>query len=283
MEIPTLQGFHLTMEGIALTGAWVDRERGLVSLIVLEMGGSSRLCALLNPGEPVVLMGPTGTPTEIPSGETVLLAGGGLGNAVLFSIAASLKAKGNRVIYFAGYRKKADFFKRKEIESACDLVVWSVDEGEFIEPRRPQDRTFRGNIVQAMHAYARGDLGEVPIPLCSVDRIISIGSDRMMGAMKVARRSVLQPHLSPQHKAIGSINSPMQCMLKEICAQCLQRHVDPETGKEKIIFSCFNQDQPLDLVDFDHLHARLRQNSVAEKLTSLWIDHLFEQREVQEV
>ena len=36
-------GFHLTMEGIALTGAWVDRDRGLVSLIVLEMGGSSRL------------------------------------------------------------------------------------------------------------------------------------------------------------------------------------------------------------------------------------------------
>ncbi|MGH9961643.1 MAG: pyridine nucleotide-disulfide oxidoreductase, partial [Pyrinomonadaceae bacterium] len=94
-------GFHLTMEGIALTGAWVDRERGLVSLIVLEMGGSSRLCALLNPREHVVLMGPTGTPTEIPSGETVLLAGGGLGNAVLFSIAQALTEKGNRVIYFA--------------------------------------------------------------------------------------------------------------------------------------------------------------------------------------
>jgi hypothetical protein len=59
-------GFTLTMEGIALTGAWVDRERGLVSLIVLEMGGSSRLCALLEPGEKIVLMGPTGAPTEIP-------------------------------------------------------------------------------------------------------------------------------------------------------------------------------------------------------------------------
>jgi NAD(P)H-flavin reductase/NADPH-dependent glutamate synthase beta subunit-like oxidoreductase len=276
-------GFHLTMEGIALTGAWVDRERGLVSLIVLEMGGSSRLCALLNPGEPVVLMGPTGAPTEIPSGETVLLAGGGLGNAVLFSIAEALKEKGNRVIYFAGYRKKSDMFKRKEIEKACDLVIWSVDEGEMIEPHRKQDRTFRGNIVQAMQAYARGHLGEVAIPLCSIDRIISIGSDRMMGAVKVARKTVLQPYLKAKHKAIGSINSPMQCMLKEICAQCLQRHVDPDTGKESIIFSCFNQDQQLDMVDFDHLHARLRQNSVAEKLTSLWIDHLFQQREVQEV
>jgi NAD(P)H-flavin reductase len=37
-------------------------------------------------GEPVVVMGPTGAPTEIPKNEKVLLAGGGLGNAVLFSI-----------------------------------------------------------------------------------------------------------------------------------------------------------------------------------------------------
>ncbi|MDQ3133298.1 MAG: FAD-dependent oxidoreductase, partial [Acidobacteriota bacterium] len=67
----------LTMEGLALTGAWVDRERGLLSLIVLEMGASSRQCALLVPGQEVVVMGPTGTPTEIPSNEMVLLAGGG--------------------------------------------------------------------------------------------------------------------------------------------------------------------------------------------------------------
>ena len=32
-----------------MTGAWVDREAGLLGLIVLEMGGSSDLCALLSP------------------------------------------------------------------------------------------------------------------------------------------------------------------------------------------------------------------------------------------
>ena len=61
-----VDGIRLTMEGVALTGAWTDPKRGLISLIVLEMGGSSRLCATLEPGEEVVLMGPTGTPTEIP-------------------------------------------------------------------------------------------------------------------------------------------------------------------------------------------------------------------------
>ena len=60
------------------------------------------------------------------------------------------------------------------------------------------------------------------------------------------------------HVGIGSINSPMQCMMKEICAQCLQRHVDPVTGKETLVFSCLNQDQELDHVDFDHLRQRLR-------------------------
>ena len=38
------------------------------------------------------------------------------------------------------------------------------------------------------------------------------------------------------------------------------------------MFSCFNQDQRLDQVDFDGLRARLRQNAAEEKLTKLWID-----------
>ena len=90
---PRVNGTVLGMEGLALTGASVDREKGLLSTIVLEMGGSSDLCALLKPGEPVILMGPTGTPTETPAQETVLLVGGGLGNAVLFSIGQQLRAR----------------------------------------------------------------------------------------------------------------------------------------------------------------------------------------------
>ena len=278
-----VDGIKLTMEGIALTGAWVDRRRGLISLIVLEMGGSSRLCSLLEPGEKVVLMGPTGTPTEIPENQTVVLAGGGLGNAVLFSIALALKEKNNRVIYFAGYRTPTDLFKRQEIEKACDVVVWSTDRGPTIPPARPQDRTFHGNIVEAMQAYASGQLGAQPIPLADAQRIIAIGSDRMMAAVKNALANRLKQHFPNQPTAIGSINSPMQCMMKEICAQCLQRHVDPVTKEESFVFSCFNQDQLLQAVDFTNLNTRLRQNSAAEKLTSLWIDHLFSARLVQTV
>ncbi|HYI97602.1 MAG TPA: FAD-dependent oxidoreductase, partial [Bryobacteraceae bacterium] len=267
-----IEGTTLAMEGLALTGASVDRERGLLSTIVLEMGGSSDLCALLKPGEPVVLMGPTGTPTETPADETALLVGGGLGNAVLFSIGQTLRASGSKVIYFAGYKKIIDRYKVEEIESAADVVIWCCDEAPGFTPDRVQDRSFVGNIVQAMLAYASGELGEVTIPFSGVDRVIAIGSDGMMNAVAKARHGVLQPYLKPNHHAIGSINSPMQCMMKEICAQCLQVHKDPVTGAEQVVFSCFNQDQNLDHVDFTNLRSRLSQNGVQEKITKLWID-----------
>jgi NADPH-dependent glutamate synthase beta subunit-like oxidoreductase/NAD(P)H-flavin reductase len=265
---------RLQMEGMALTGAWVDKDRGLLSLIVLEMGGSSRLCAALAPGEPVVVMGPTGTPTEITEQESVLLCGGGLGNAVLFSIAKALRERGSRVLYFAAYRKKEDIYKVEEIEAGTDQVIWSVDSGELPEKRRPNDCVFRGNIVEAMEAYARGELGEVTIPLSSCNRIIAIGSDRMMAAVQRARHTRLQPYLLPGHVAIASINSPMQCMMKEICAQCLQKHIDPVTGKEVVVFSCSNQDQLQDQVDWKNLGDRLRQNTVQEKLTDRWVQRI---------
>jgi len=270
---PRTRDTVLGMEGLALTGASVDHEKGLLSTIVLEMGGSSDLCALLKPGEPVILMGPTGTPSETPAQETVLLAGGGLGNAVLFSIGQKLREEGSRVIYFAGYKKIIDRYKVEEIEKAADVVIWCCDEAPGFTAGRVQDSAFVGNIVEAMLAYGRGDLGDSSLPLHSVDRLIVIGSDGMMRAVQQARHTVLFPYLKPDHQAIGSINSPMQCMMKEICAQCLQMHRDPITGAETVVFSCFNQDQPLDHVDFASLRTRLSQNGAQEKVTKLWIDH----------
>ena len=276
---PVVDGTRMQIEGLAMTGAWVDRALGLVSIIALEMGGSSDLCAMLKPGEPVILMGPTGTPTEIVAGETVVLCGGGLGNAVLFSIGAAFRAAGSKVLYFAGYKKVIDRYKVADIENAADTVIWCCDEEPGFKPGRAQDRSFVGNIVQAMDAYAEGRLlplsspGALSIRLDDADRLIAIGSDRMMAGVARARHDVLKPHLKPGHFAIGSINSPMQCMMKEICAQCLQPHRDPVTGETSYVFSCFNQDQPLDSVDFKGLHERLKQNSLAEKLSAGWLRH----------
>jgi NADPH-dependent glutamate synthase beta subunit-like oxidoreductase/NAD(P)H-flavin reductase len=282
-DSPRVENTLLMMEGMALTGAWVDKGKGLLSLIVLEFGSSSRMCSMLKPGQRVVVMGPTGAPTEISENSTVLLLGGGLGNAVLFSIAKAFNEKKNRVIYFAGYRKKDDLFKREEIESATDLVVYSVDSGKPIETKRPQDKSFVGNIVQAMVAYATGKLGDTMIPLGEASRVIAIGSDRMMEAVTTARHSVLQPYLDEHHVGIASVNSPMQCMMKAVCAQCLQRHIIPGTKEEVFVFSCFNQDQKMDEVDFNNLSSRLKANSLMEKISNRWFDYILEKNHLSRI
>jgi NAD(P)H-flavin reductase len=211
-------------------------------------------------------MGPTGMPTEIAGAENVLLVGGGLGNAVLFSIGKAFREMGSKVLYVAGYRKKSDRYKIKEIEDAADHIVWSCEEAE-LKLTREEDFSFKGNIIAAIESYNKSFQ---PIKLSEVNRIIAIGSDGMMNAIQMARKSSLKEILNNTHKAIASINSPMQCMMKEICGQCIQKHLDPETGLESFVYSCNNQDQNMDLVDFTNLKDRLSQNSLPEKLSDLF-------------
>ncbi len=254
------------LEGLALTGASVEGD--LLSLIILELGGSSELCQHLKPGERVALMGPTGTPTEIPKNETLLLIGGGLGNAVLFSIGKTLKENGNKVIYLAGYKSPQDRFKVEDIEAVSDHVIWCCENAPGIQPNRPQDYAFKGHVIDGLMSYCK----ESPaIPLSQVNRIITIGSDGMMAAVMQARKTILKPYLKDDHKAICSLNAPMQCMMKGICGQCIQTLVCPETGEEQVIFSCINQDQSMDEVDFEVLQNRLKQNSLLEKQTKAWL------------
>lgn len=263
-------GTTLALEGLALTGAWVDTEKNLISLVVLEMGGSSSLCQLLKPGEEIVLMGPTGMPTEIPHKETICLMGGGLGNAVLFSIGKALKKAGNHVIYLAAYRKEGDIFYAHKIEEAAHQVIWlceNICEEECEDETVGRD-TVKGTVLDGLKT----------LDLKIFDRFITIGSAGMMAAVKA---HLLSEKLKKNARLIASINAPMQCMMKEICAQCLQRHVDPVTGLESYIYTCATQDQNMKSIDFSHLHQRLQQNSLQEKMTGLWIKKCMQALEKQ--
>ena len=58
-----------------------------------------------------------------------------------------------------------DRYKVEEIERAADVIVWCCDEAPGFAPTRPQDRSFVGNIVQAMAGLWSGELGEQAVPL----------------------------------------------------------------------------------------------------------------------
>jgi NAD(P)H-flavin reductase len=284
-ESALVDGTRLQTEALAMTGARVDPATGLVSLMVIERGASSRLVAGLKPGEPVALMGPTGVRATIPDGgETILFVGGRHGAAHVQSTGRALREKHNRVLFVGCFDSAPDVFCQDEIEAAADAVLWITASGAPVKPRRPQDRAVTAPVLDAMVQYAAGKLGDIPIKLEEVTRMQVVGSNRLVRLIRDARKKELKPFLAKQPATTGSINTPMQCCLKGVCSQCLQWQIDPATGKRtKAVFSCSWQDQPLDIVDLDNLDQRLSQNRVQEHLTSQWLDYLLEHHKVARV
>ena len=92
----------------------------------------------------------------------------------------------------------------------------------------------------------------------------------------------LQGVFRPDVEIQGTVGSPMQCMLKGVCAQCLQWQIDPETGERtRPVFSCAGQDQPLSWVDLDNLAARQQQNRLTDRLTGQWVDYVLARADQQ--
>ena len=97
----------LAMEGLALTGAWVDREGTRVD----HRARNGRLVRSVRAAQ-ARRAGRADGPDRNADGnrrrtKPCCSSGGGLGNAVLFSIGQALREAGSRVLYFAGYKQDA--------------------------------------------------------------------------------------------------------------------------------------------------------------------------------
>ena len=244
----------LAMEGIPVTALSIDYENGIISGVVVNTGGSTSLIKNFNAGDPCVFMGPSGQPTEIAKNETVLLIGGGRGNEPLAAISKSYKANDCRVIFFAGYREESFITRREEMEKFCDVFVAKIG----------------GSVVEAVREYFTRNPEKI-------DRIFTIGNDQMMHEVAKLRHENSVASISNAPIAITSLNAPMQCMLKGVCSQCLQKRKN-EKGEEEYFYSCGGQDQNMDKFDFVNLHNRCEQNSLAEKVSKMWIAELVKER-----
>ncbi len=75
---------HEGGERIPLTIAEYDRDRGEITLVVQEVGVTTRLLGALEEGEAILdLLGPLGTAVEVAPGGHVVGIGGGFGAAAL--------------------------------------------------------------------------------------------------------------------------------------------------------------------------------------------------------
>ncbi|MEW6415165.1 MAG: FAD-dependent oxidoreductase [Pseudomonadota bacterium] len=273
-------GQVLAMEGMAIDGVHVDKTRGEVQLLINSVGVSSRIAASLKPGTRVILMGPTGTGLPVPENSIVTVAGGHSAVTSTVDGAAMWRAAGNRIVFIGHFRntERARAVQRV-IEILTDQAIWVLDEGPALSLRRQQDACFVHGLDEFLQSCT-----EMGAPFADwvrhTDHFILSDHPESMEIFRSALRAGLKPFLKPGFNAIAAVNSPMQCMMKEVCAQCLCRHVDSKTGEpSKFVFSCFNQHQPLFELDFENLQARQGQNSVQEKISNAWLAHLMAGRE----
>jgi ferredoxin--NADP+ reductase len=121
-----------TGERIPLTIADADPARGAIALVVQAVGKSTHQLAALAAGDAVLdVAGPLGQPTHIAPGANVCCVGGGIGTAVVYPIAAGVRAAGGRVAGIIGARTKDLVILEREMRSVCDETVVVTDDGSY--------------------------------------------------------------------------------------------------------------------------------------------------------
>lgn len=272
---------RLQTEALALIGIVRPQEPDIITFMVQEKGVSSRLVATWKVGQHVSVMGPTGARVQaFNSGEIAMIIGGGLAIAHALSIACALRAAQGRLIFVACFDDPTEVYARDELEAIADTILWVSESSKFVKSKRAQDYYFADDVATALRSYAL--LQNTSIPLNDVNRVMIVGGGSLIRTIGHARNAILKPYFRDDILFMASVYGPMQCMLKGVCAQCLQWQIDPATGRRtKAVYACSWQNQPLEIIDVQNIDERLAQNQVQETLTNLWLDYLMERHSIE--
>ena len=119
-------------ERVPLTIAGADVEKGTITLVVQQIGVSTRKLLALNAGDMIHdVVGPLGKATRIENYGTVVCACGGVGAAPMLPIAEALKKAGNRVVTVLAARNKDLIILREQLAEWSDEVLIMTDDGSM--------------------------------------------------------------------------------------------------------------------------------------------------------
>ena len=118
-------------ERIPLTIADADPARGTITLVIQEVGKSTRELVALEPGETIQdISGPLGHPTEMLATGRAVCVGGGVGTAVVHPIAQGLHQRGVEVVSIIGGRSREWVIFEQELGQLGRVAV-CTDDGSY--------------------------------------------------------------------------------------------------------------------------------------------------------
>lgn len=156
-------------ERIPITIADFDRAAGTITIVVQEVGATTRRVCALEAGEEILdVAGPLGSHIEISPGGHVCGVGGGFGSAALLCLMRELSARGDRTTAILGARSKDLLILADELRAVCTGLEICTDDGSA---------GFKGFVTQRLAQLIAGDGPGRP------DTVVAIGPMAMMRAV----------------------------------------------------------------------------------------------------
>lgn len=231
-------------ERIPITIADYDRDAGTITIVVQEVGATTkRVCALEAGGEILDVAGPLGVKIEIPPGGHVCGVGGGFGSAALLCLMRALSARGDQTTAIIGARSKDLLIFADELQPLCHNVEICTDDGSA---------GFKGFVTQRLAQMIDGDGPGRP------DHVIAIGPMAMM-------RAVAETTRGPGVKTLVSMD-PLMVDGTGMCGGC-RVNVGGKVKFACVDGPCFDAHQ----VDFD---TAIRRNKAYVKEERQAMDRL---------
>ena len=170
---------HEDGERIPLTIADYDPELGQITIVVQEVGVTTRRLGALEEGEAILdLVGPLGKALEIESGGHVVGIGGGFGAAALLCLMRELGARDGRTTVIIGARNRELLILVEELDAVTDNLELCTDDGSV---------GFKGLVTERLEELIQGDGPGRP------DQVLAVGPMPMMRAVAETTRAAAIP------------------------------------------------------------------------------------------
>ncbi len=231
-------------ERIPITIADYDRDAGTLTIVVQEVGATTKRVCTLEAGDEILdVAGPMGGHIEIAPGGHVCGVGGGFGSAALLCLMREFTARGDKTTAILGARSKELLILADELAPVCHNLEICTDDGSA---------GFKGFVTERLAQLIDGDGPGRP------DHVVAIGPMAMM-------RAVAETTRGPKVKTLVSLD-PLMVDGTGMCGGC-RVNVGGKAQFACVDGPCFDAHE----VDFD---VAMRRNKAYVKEEKRALDRL---------